>query len=115
MSIGYTWEKLYGAVLTLARSDGPLPHRLTRAILQLPTLHATDFPDADLWATYRTLRHALTPGAPGGPPGPTPASPAVLRPQEASHLVETLLGLYTDITRCEERHYRTLGGPAPSR
>jgi AbrB family looped-hinge helix DNA binding protein len=30
MSIGYTWEKLYGAVLALAHSDGTLQHRLAR-------------------------------------------------------------------------------------
>jgi hypothetical protein len=27
MSIGYTWEKLYDAVLALAHSDGTLVHR----------------------------------------------------------------------------------------
>jgi len=31
MSIGYTWEKLYGAMLALACSDGTLQHRLASA------------------------------------------------------------------------------------
>ncbi len=112
MSIGYTWGKLSGAVLTLASSDGTLPQRLASALREIQTLQSADFPDEALWQDYQTLLRALTPGAPGGAQGHTHAAPAVLRPQEARPLVERLLGLYTDITRLEERHYRTLGGTA---
>ena len=38
MSIGYTWEKLYGAVLALACSDGPLQDRLASASRAMHTL-----------------------------------------------------------------------------
>ena len=112
MSIGYTWGKLSGAVLTLASSDGALQQRLASALLEIQTLQSADFPDEDLWNDYQTILHALPTGAPGGSQGSTHASPAVLRPEEARPLVEILLGLYTEITRLEERHYRTLGGTA---
>src|SRR5262245_19570521 len=112
MSIGYTWEKLYGAVLALATSDGPLPQRLADASVQMQTLTPADFPDEDLRADYHTILQALTPGTPGGSQGSPPVSPAVLSPQEASTLGALLLALYTEITRLEERYYRTLGGMA---
>jgi len=112
MSIGYTWEKLYGAVLALASSGGTLQQRLAGAYLQMQTLTPADFPDEDLGKDYTTIIHALTTGDPVGSKGSTPAAPAVLSPQEARTLVETLLVLYTEITRLEERHYRTLGGTA---
>ena len=79
MSIGYTWGKLSGAVLTLASSDGTLPQRLASALREIQTLQSADFPDEALWQDYQTLLRALTPGAPGGAQGHTHAAPAVLR------------------------------------
>ena len=46
MSIGYTWEKLYGAVRALACGDGPLPDRLAQAYQAIHMLTRDDFPDA---------------------------------------------------------------------
>ena len=62
MSIGYTWEKLYSAVLALACSDGTLQHRLARACRELHMLTPDDFPDDELRAEYARLVQALRQG-----------------------------------------------------
>src|SRR6266478_1196747 len=43
MSIGYTWEKLYRAVLALACSGGTLQHRLAMAYREIHMLTSDDF------------------------------------------------------------------------
>jgi hypothetical protein len=105
MSIGYTWEKLYDAVLALACSDGTPQHRLVRAYRAMHILTPADFPEDDLREAYARLVHVLRPEEPGEVEGPAARSLAVLRPEQARALVETLLLLYTEITRLEERHY----------
>ena len=80
MSIGYTWEKLYGAVLALARSDGTLQHRLASAYRAMHMLTPGDFPDDELREAYARFVQALRPGEPGGVAGTVAPSPAVLRP-----------------------------------
>ena len=62
MSIGYTWEKLYGAVLALVHSEGPLEHRLASAYRAMHMLTPADFPDEDLRTDYPTLVHAWRTG-----------------------------------------------------
>jgi hypothetical protein len=61
MSIGYTWEKLHGAVL--AQSDGPLAHRLACAYRAMHMLTAEDFPDKELRHDYFMLMQTWNPGA----------------------------------------------------
>ena len=108
MSIGYTWEKLYGAVLALARSDGSLQHRLTSAYRAMHILTPDDFPDDELREAYARLVQAWRPGEPRGVAGTVAPSPAVLRPDQACTIAEKLLLLYTEITRFEEQHYRSI-------
>ena len=108
MSIGYTWEKLYGAVLALARSDGTLQHRLASAYRAMHMLTLADFPDDELREAYARFVQALHPGEPGGVAGTVAPSPAVLSPDQTRALAEKLLLLYTEITRLEERHYRSM-------
>jgi hypothetical protein len=108
MSIGYTWEKLYDAVLALACRDGTFQHRLVSAYHAMDRLTSDDFPDDDLREAYARLVHALRPGEPGNVEGIDAPSLAVLRPDQARALAETFLLLYTEITRLEERHYRFL-------
>jgi len=108
MSIGSTWEKLYGAVWLLASSDGTLQQRLSRAYAQMATLTSDDFPDDELWEDYKILVYALRPGVPGGTEGRVPASPGVWYREQADKSVEMFLHLYTEITRLEERLYRDL-------
>jgi hypothetical protein len=108
MSIGYTWEKLYSAVLALARSGGTLQHRLAWAYREMRMLTIDDFPDGELRAAYARLVQALCPEEAGGVEGTVAPSPIVLRPDQAQVIAETLLLLYTDITRLEEQHYNSL-------
>jgi hypothetical protein len=108
MSIGYTWEKLYGAVLALVCSDDSLPHRLASAYHAMHMLTPDDFPDDELRVGYTRLVHAWHPGEAGGVEGTVAPSPAVLSPDQARAIAEKLLLLYTEITRLEERHYRSL-------
>ena len=108
MSIGYTWEKLYGAVLALACSDGTLQDRLASAYRAMYMLTLDDFPDDELREAYARLVQALCPGVSGGVAGAVAPSPAVLRPDQARAIAEKLLLLYTDITRFEEQHYRSI-------
>jgi len=62
MSIGYTWEKLYGAVLALACSDGTLQDRLASAYRAMHMLTLADFPDDELREAYARFVQALRPG-----------------------------------------------------
>jgi len=108
MSICYTWEKLYGAVLALACSDGTLQDRLASAYRAMHMLTPNDFPDDELREEYARLVHTWRPGEPGGVEGTVAPSPAVLSPDQARVIAEKLLLLYTEITRLEERHYRSM-------
>ena len=108
MSIGYTWEKLYDAVLALACSDGTLQYRLARAYRAMHMLTPDDFPDDELRAEYARLVQALRPEEAGGVEGTVAPTPVALRPDQARAIAETLLRLYTEITRLEEQHYRSL-------
>jgi hypothetical protein len=108
MSIGYTWEKLSSAVLALACSDGTLQHRLARACRAMHMLTPDDFPDDELRAKYARLVQALWPEEAGGVEGTVAPTPAALGPDQARAIAETLLRLYTEITRREEQHYRSL-------
>ena len=89
MSIGYTWEKLYGAVLALVHSDSTLQDRVASAYRAMHMLTREDFPDEELQEKYARLVQAW-------------------RPDQARAIAETLLRLYTEITRREEQHYRSL-------
>src|SRR5438128_2738150 len=108
MSIGYTWEKLYGAVRALACSDDPLLHRLALAYRAMHMLTPTDFPDDELRDAYVRLVEVLRPEAPQRANSTMTPSPAVLPPDHAHALADQLLRLYTDVTRVEEQYYRTL-------
>jgi hypothetical protein len=107
MSIGYTWEKLYGAVRALAQSDGTLEDRLASAYRAMHMLTPEDFPDEDLRNDYTTLVHAWRLGEHQRRNAPVAPAPAVLPADQARALAEKLLRLYTDITRLEEQHYRS--------
>ena len=108
MSIGYTWEKLYGAVLALVQSDSTLQDRVASAYRAMHMLTPEDFPDEELQEKYARLVHALRPREPGGLEGSVAPSLALLSPDHARAMAETLLLLYTEITRLEEQHYRSL-------
>jgi len=71
-------------------------------------LTTDDFPDGELRAAYARLVHALRPEEAGGVEGTVAPSPVVLSPDQARVIAETLLLLYTAITRLEEQHYNSL-------
>jgi hypothetical protein len=112
MSIGYTWEKLYGAVLVLTHSEGTLQQRLGSAYGAMDVLTPVDFPEEELRAAYVRLVQALRPCAPGKVHGTAASPPAVLSPDQARAVAEKLLLLYTEVTRFEEQHYRSLSARA---
>ena len=66
-----------------------------------------DFPDEELRKDYTTLVYAWRPGTHQRRHDTAPALPAVLPLDQAHAIVEQLLRLYTDITRLEEKHYRS--------
>ena len=107
MSIGYTWEKLYGAVRALVYSDGTLESRLASAYRAMHMLTPADFPDEELRKDYTTLVHAWRTDACQRRHGTMAPSPTILPPDQARAIAEKLLRLYTDITRLEEQHYRS--------
>src|SRR5467141_354334 len=90
MSIGYTWEKLYGAVQALACSDGTLQDRLASAYRAMDMLTPTDFPEDALRDAYVRLVEAWRTGAPRRGHGTVVPSPAVLLPDHAPALAEQL-------------------------
>ena len=57
---------------------------------------------------YQNLTKNLPLKEPGGVEGTVAPSPAVLSPDQARVFAEKLLLLYTEITRLEERHYRSI-------
>jgi hypothetical protein len=57
---GSAWERLYGAVHTLAVSDGPLAERLEYAAQYLIGLKPDDFDDADQRRKFVGIREDLT-------------------------------------------------------
>ena len=107
MSIGYTWEKLYRAMLALAHSDGTLEHRLASAYQAMHMLTPEDFPDEELRQDYTTLIGAWRTEAGTRLHGTMAPSRTVLPPDQARTIAERLLRLYTDITRLEEQYYRS--------
>ncbi len=105
MSIGYTCEKLYGAMLALARSDGTLQDRVANAYRAIHMLTPDDFPDEELQGEYTKLVQSWHTGARGGGHGTVVPAPALLPLDQARAIAEQLLLLYTEVTRFEEQHY----------
>ena len=108
MSIGYTWEKLYGAMLALTHSDGTLQDRVASASRAMQMLTPEDFPDEELRRAYTTLVQSWRTGPHGRVHGTVVPAPALLPLDHARTSAEQLLRLYTDVTRFEEQHYRAL-------
>jgi hypothetical protein len=107
MSIGYTWEKLYDAVLALMHSDGTLQDRVASASRAIRLLTPEDFPEEELRREYTTLVQSWRTGAQGRVHGTEVPAPALLPLDHARAIAEQLLRLYTDVTRFEEQHYRS--------
>ena len=92
MSIGYTWEKLYGAVLALVHSDNTLQDRVASAYRAMHMLTPEDFPDEELQEKYARLVHALPPREPGGLEGSVAPSLALLSPDQARAMAQMIPG-----------------------
>lgn len=93
---------------SLACSDGTLQDRLASAYRAMYMLTLDDFPDDELREAYARIVQVLRPGESGGIAGAVALSPVVLCPDQARAVAEKLLLLYTNITRFEEQHYRSI-------
>jgi len=92
----------------LACSDGTLQDRLASAYRAMYMLTLDDFPDDELREAYARIVQVLRPGESGGISGAVALFPVVLRPDQARAVAAKLLLLYTNITRFEEQHYRSI-------
>ena len=108
MSIGYTWEKLSSAVLALMHSDGTLQDRLASASRAMRLLTPEDFPEEELRREYTTLVQSGAAACRREGARTVDPAPALLSLDHARAIAEQLLRLYTDVTRFEEQHYRSL-------
>jgi hypothetical protein len=67
-----------------------------------------DFPDEELRREYTKLVQSWRTGTRGRVHGTVVPAPALLPLDQARTIAEQLLRLYTDVTRFEEQHYRSL-------
>ena len=99
MSLSYTWEKLFVAVLGMAKSDESLQDRLMGAYLSFHTLRDEDFPEGDLRKSFHEIRYALTLRPAKGDEGTVRASTRLMRNKEAGELIEKIVSLYDEVAR----------------
>ncbi len=99
MSLNYTWEKLFVAVLSMAKSDSSLQDRLVGAYLSFHTLRDEDFPEGELRESFQEITHALTWRPARGDEGTVRATTHLMGDQEAGELVEKIVSLYDEVTR----------------
>ena len=96
MGVRATWEKLYGAVVTLATADAPLKERLASAFhSHLVGLTPPDFADGGLQTDFESLYVNAETGK-------------VLRTEwlsedECQRAAETILHLFIEVTRTIEQ------------
>ena len=99
MSLNYTWEKLFVAVLSMAKSDSSLQDRLVGAYLSFHTLRDEDFPEGELRESFQEITHALTWRPARGDEGTVRATTHLMGDQEAGELVEKIVSLYDEVAR----------------
>lgn len=99
MSLNYTWEKLFVAVLGMAKSESSLQDRLVGAHLSFHTLRDKDFPEGELRGSFQEIMHALTWRPAKGDEGTVRATTSLMGNQEASELVEKIVSLYDEVAQ----------------
>ena len=99
MSLNYTWEKLFVAVLGMAKSDESLQDRLVGAHLSFHTLGDEDFPEGELRESFQEIMHALTWRPAKGDEGTVRATTSLMGNQEAAELVEKIVSLYDKVAQ----------------
>lgn len=99
MSLGYTWEKLYVAVSTLAAGQRSIQERLEDAYISaLIRLKADDLPD-DLQDDFRKLQDELTNVEPVGNEGSVAVSTRAMNGDRASEIAEQIVSMFTHVAR----------------
>jgi len=99
MSLNYTWEKLFVAVLGMAKSDESLQDRLVGAHLSFHTLRDEDFPEGELRKSFQEIMYALTLRPAREDKGTVRASTRLMRNKEAGELVEKIVSLYDEVAQ----------------
>ncbi|GLV61179.1 hypothetical protein KDH_79950 [Dictyobacter sp. S3.2.2.5] len=99
MSLSYTWEKLFVAVLGMARSEASLQDRLMGAYLSFHTLRDADFPKDELRTSFQEITHALTSQPAKGNEGTVQATTSLMGDQEAAELIEKIVSLYDEVAQ----------------
>ena|SRR5687767_2232117 len=97
MSLRYVDEKLFVAVLGMARSQDSLQDRLMGAWLNFHTLQDRDLPEGDLRDQFQEITHALTWREAKGDEGTVRATTSQMSDQEASGFIEKIVSLYAEV------------------
>ncbi len=100
MSIGYTWEKLHDAVLTLASGTGSIQERLCDAyVYSLIRLQKQDDFPVEMRDDFEVIQKELTAVQPFGEEGSVKASTNAMTDDKASKIAEKIVSMYDKITR----------------
>lgn len=97
MDYGYTWEKFFGATMSLV-GEGPLKQRLENATLSIIRLKNHNIPD-DVKQDVLSLIEDLTSGNPDGEEGRIHATIKRMTDEEARATAKRILGVYDNIAR----------------
>jgi len=98
-NLGYAWEKLFSAVLSMAMGENNVQSRLYDAFLGFHTLKTEDFPE-DLQKDFNEIMNKLTEvKTQTGNEGIVRATLNVMSDMDARNLAENIVSLYTEITR----------------
>lgn len=100
MSIDYTWEKLYAAVLILASGTGSIQERLCNAYADslMRLQDRNDFP-VEMRDDFEAIQNELTAVQPLGDEGSIKASTNAMTDDKASEIAEKIVLMYDQITR----------------
>lgn len=99
MSLSYTWEKLFVAVLSMAKSDASLQDRLVGAYLSFHTLQDENFPEGELRESFKEIKFQLTMRPAKGNEGTVRASTRLMKDKEAGELIEKIVSLYDEVAQ----------------
>lgn len=97
MEYSYTWEKFFGATMSLV-GDGPLKERLEYAAQSIIHLRNQDIPEA-VKEDVLSLIEDLTSGNPEGEEGRIRATINRMTDEEAGGTAKRILGIYDNIAR----------------
>ncbi len=97
MDLEYAWEKLYDAVLGMAKSPAALRERIRDAYVGgIMLLEADDLPP-ELRPRLEELHHRLTSGTPKGAEGTIAAAVEALDDEEVVDVAASIVALFDEV------------------